>query len=64
MLRGAAEGTGMAQSGKKEAQRDPIALCSSPKGCGEVEVGLLSQVTAIAWEVMALSCAGQVQVGY
>ena len=43
-----AERTGIVQSGEEEAQGDLIILYDPLKGgCGEVDVGLFSQVTAI-----------------
>ena len=56
-LWGVAERTGIVQSGEEEAQGDLIILYDPLKGgCGEVDVGLFSQVTAIGREVMFLGC--------
>lgn len=56
VLRGAAEGAGMVQTGEGEAQGGLMGLSISLQGgCGEL--GVSSWVTAIGWEVMASSCA-------
>ena len=52
----AAEGTGIVQSGKQEAQGDLITLYSSlKKVCGEIGAGLFSQITATGQDMMSLS---------
>ena len=47
MLRGAAEGSGMGQSGAEELRANVIALCNSLEGYGEVGVGIFSQVAEV-----------------
>ena len=57
VLWGAAEGTGIFQSGEEEDWGDPITHYSCLKGgYGEAVAGLFSLITAIEWEVMASSC--------
>ena len=52
-----AEGTGIVQSGEKEARGRPYHLLQCLKGNGgEVGIILFSQVTAVRKERMALSC--------
>jgi len=57
VLWGAAEGTGIVQSGEEEAQGRPYSLYNCLKrDCAEVRVGLCFQVTVAGQEAMALSC--------
>ena len=58
VLWGAAEGAGIVQAGEELLSGHLIALYNTLKGgCGEVGVGLCSQVTSAGQGVMASSCA-------
>ena len=55
---GAAERSGIVQYGEARHGAGLITHYSCLKGgCGEVGVGLFSQITAIGWEGMASGCA-------